>query len=678
MQSPVERRGALRRQLHSTAPEGDDQRPLKRAATEDSTDALGDAVQALAGLDVVLRREPQNALALQLRGELHSRLGRHEKAVADFDATLAVQPRSTAALAGRGSARRALGRHEAAVADFDTALVLEAATAPLLANRGATKLELGWYREAANDFAAALKLQPGFSLAKWGFSMAGHQEHEAPLRRVSLVGFARKGLNVGYLERRQAEFSVSGGPTYWSNDGHFFLYWCRKESRWKANRAADLEKVKAGTSASYAAAPMGANLLSPSLLRGWREWDGATWQMKSFAGVSSIEPVSTPMRSVVLGGFLRTVLNTEYVERRQLQYLVNSRETYWSRDGQLLLFWCEAGTRWKGCSATHFKKIQAGKSAGYVCAPQRANLISCSLLKGWHEWCGKEWTLRERAGVVALGRESARLRTVTLGGFKRAAVNSKYTECRRETLAVNGREIYIAKDKLHFIYWCSSESRWKVCATSHFRRVRDGAGAGYLGAPLYTDIISIALLKGWHEWFKKEWQFRISAGVVAIGMAAVEENNLNSDLRPVTAADAAARLAPSSGMPTSISVATLSAAAEWEAVEELEEADDVQLLGPGSPSGSDTEGEDSPVVVPVGCGVVEPRNDGSKVAPVQHDLMNGNQDSKAVVDGDADTETEDQEGEPLVPNACLELIVAAFGAIDATTSDATRLSQPAL
>jgi len=671
-QQHADRRGVIRRQPHGSAAENGKHRPSKRAATEDRRappgDAeqpkaatkergapLGDVEQALAGLDMALRLEPRNAMALQLRGELHSRLGRYTEAVTDFDATLAVEPHSTAALSGRGSARRALGRHEAAVADFDAALVLEAATAQLLASRGATKLELGWYREAANDFAAALKLQPGFSLAKWGFSMAGRQEQEAPLRRVSLVGFARGGLNAGYLERRQAEFSVSGGPTYWSNDGHFFLFWCRKESRWKASRASDLEKVKAGSSASYAAAPLGANLLSPSLLRGWREWDGAAWRPRSLAGVASIEPVTVPMRSVVLGGFARATLNTEYVERRQLQYVVNSRETYWSRDGQLLLYWCKKDTRWKGISATHFKRIQAGKPAGYVGAPQRANLTSPGFIKGWHEWCGKEWAFRDRAGVVALGRESARLRTVTLAGFKRAAVNARYTECPRETLAVNGREIYIAKDRMNFLYWCNSESRWKVCAISHFQRVREGAGAGYLGAPLYADIFSIAPLKGWHEWFNKVWQFRLSAGVIAMGTLAPEEACNNSDFETALAAG------DTRSVLNTAPVATLPIAAEWEAVEELEESGNVQLPGPGSPSGSDTEDEDSPVVVPVGPKPSE-----------------GKKDSNVVMDTeDADTETEDLE-EPLAPNACLELIAAAFGAIDATASDSAQLSRPAM
>jgi len=380
---------------------------------------------------------------------------------------------------------------------------------------------------------------------------------------------------------------------------------------------------------------------------------------------------------VVLGGFARVMLNTEYVERRQLQYGVNSRETYWSRDGQLLLYWCKTDMRWKGCSATHFKNIQAGKPASYMSAPQQANLISPELVKEWHEWCDKEWAFREHAGVVALGRESTRLRTVTLAGFKRAAVNSSYTECQRETLAVNGREIYIAKDKLHFIYWCSSESRWKVCGTSHFQTVREGAGAGYLGAPLYADIFSIALLKGWHEWDNKEWQFRLSAGVIAIGTTTPEENSNDNDFATATATDVTCS-APASCMPTSTSVASLPAAAEWEAVQELNEPYDVYLPGPESPSGSDTEGEDSPVVVPVGPDEAARKTDSLTMVPIQGDPVDRNQEPNAMVDvEDADTETEDQE-EPFAPNVCIELIAEAFGTMDAAANNAAQLSQPAL
>jgi len=378
---------------------------------------------------------------------------------------------------------------------------------------------------------------------------------------------------------RKQEFSVNGGPTYWSADGRHFLYWCRRELRWKGARAADLQRIAAGSSASFVAAPLGANLLSPSLLRGWHEWDGASWTVPHRAGISSIGPVTAPLRTVTLAGFERALVNTDYLERRQLEFSVNARETYWSLDGQQLLYWCKKETRWKSCASSHLDKIQSGCSVGFAGAPVKADILSPSLLKGWHEWYGKEWVFRPHAGVCDIRPGVASLRTVTLEGFKRAAMNKRYHECRRPDSFINGRETYCSLDRAHLIYWCAKESRWKASCTSHVPRIRAGRSSGFLGAPLCSDILSPSLLRGWHEWHEKRWSFRLGAGVASIGV--IEEALLaDARSRPLDEAEARELLGLDPAEPED----------EWEAVEEEDEG--MRAPNPGDLSGTDTEGED--------------------------------------------------------------------------------------
>merc|ERR1712048_1455389 len=93
--------------------------------------------------------------------------------------------------------------------------------------------------------------------------------------------------------------------------------------------------------------PVGTDILSPSLLRGWHEWDGVTWVKHRDAGVISIGPVAALSRIVVLIGFTALALNARYIERRQPTFMVNNHETFWSIDGEYFIFWCNKESRWK-------------------------------------------------------------------------------------------------------------------------------------------------------------------------------------------------------------------------------------------------------------------------------------------------------------------------------------------
>ncbi|CAK0910293.1 unnamed protein product, partial [Prorocentrum cordatum] len=390
----------------------------------------------LADLNAVLAVEPNSVPALQMKGDLLRKFGHYRKAARCYDAAVALSPDAVGALVGRASAHRSLGRLAVAVRDFDAALAREPSNEVALVGRAAVKLALGWFCEATADFRAALRAYPGQAVAQWGRSMVAQHQREAPPKVVLLAGFERALLNKAYVERREPRHVVGGRETFWSQDKgaeqQHLLYYSAQEQRWKCTRASDFERVRDGGSPGYAAAPQEAHLLSPSLVRGWHEWDkaAASWKLRPAGGVCSIGPLSPPLRSVTLAGFARPAVNGRYRERRQLEFGVGGRETYWTEDGEMFLYWCGKDSRWKGSAASHLQKIQGGSPACHVGAPVGADLLSPALLRGWHEWHEKAWVPRPCAGICAIDPSPTPRRTVRLGGFARAPANSKYEERR--------------------------------------------------------------------------------------------------------------------------------------------------------------------------------------------------------------------------------------------------------
>eukprot|EP00928_Gymnodinium_smaydae_P035347 TRINITY_DN24888_c0_g6_i1.p1 TRINITY_DN24888_c0_g6~~TRINITY_DN24888_c0_g6_i1.p1 ORF type:complete len:630 (-),score=156.12 TRINITY_DN24888_c0_g6_i1:162-1931(-) len=454
------------------------------------------------------------------RGEMLRKRGRCEEALRDFDAALALDAGCVPALASRARTARAMGEHELAMADYHAALRRSPRDVATLTGRGMTELELGWFTEAASAFKIALSLDPRCAAAKWGCVAAARKQRNAPLRRVLLSGFQKPLLNGAYTERRQESFVLRGYPTFWSADGKFFLYRCNGSRMWKGARAADVAAIRAGSSPGFIAAPQDANLLSPSLARGWHEWDGAAWKMRPEAGVASVGPVDAPLRTLLVSGLeRRSRMNGQYIERRQPQFAVGGRETYWTSDGACFLYWCTREERWKGSMANQLEKIQGGASPCYIAAPEGAVDLVPRPVEGWHEWRDKAWKLCPKSVLWAKTGRDAQRRMVTLKGFRREAMNTVYVERRSPNLRVGGRETYHAADGGHFLFWCAKESRWKGTSYDQLGRVRAGSSVGFVGAPLRQDLFSPALLVGWHEWIGGAWVPRQRAGVAAMGIA---------------------------------------------------------------------------------------------------------------------------------------------------------------
>eukprot|EP00913_Durusdinium_trenchii_P021423 g20134.t2 len=301
-------------------------------------------------------------------------------------------------------------------------------------------------------------------------------------------------------------------------------------------------------------APERTHVLSGSLPRGWFEWTGTEWAKLPSSGVTSFGPISAPLRIINLYDFWRTMINTSYVERRQLEYTVNSRETYWSVDGALFIYWCPKESRWRGCRSQDLRTVQQGESVALFGAPRGNDILS--LKTGWHELQNKEWVVAN-AGVN-IEPKSLRKRTVTLVGFSAEGVNTTYREnrqkesfsrhtsclkklnmstcwrcvytkglCTSEEMMVNDREIYCSEGpNAHFLYWSKAESRWKGTVLSNHQKIQGGRSSAIIGAPQLADLFDPAPLRGWHdarrttlrpEWTGDDWVYRVRAGVGSLG-----------------------------------------------------------------------------------------------------------------------------------------------------------------
>lgn len=280
------------------------------------------------------------------KGDELRREGSYQEAIEVLDRALLVE-KSSRALSARASARRALLQRETALNDYSAALKLDPSASVYLSSRGVVKSELGWYRDAAEDFQKAFKLDPSDKVAKWGLQWVKQQESQAPLRVLLLNGFQRmSAMNTTYVERRTPENIILGRESYWSLDNQHVIYWSSQERRWKGCRAVDVPRISLQASPGCIGAPERLHILSPSLKAGWFEWNGQQWEKLPMSGVTSFGPLPAPLRIITLKGFWRTAVNTSFVERRQLEFCVSCRETYWSVDGSLFIYWCPKESRW--------------------------------------------------------------------------------------------------------------------------------------------------------------------------------------------------------------------------------------------------------------------------------------------------------------------------------------------
>src|SRR5205085_1880558 len=111
-------------------------------------------------LEQALAQQPNDAFALEVKGDVLRRLGRYDAAVEAFDRLLSVAPDNAAVLRMKGEVLQKLGRYEEALQVLDRSLVIEPGAVSGLQVRGETLRRCERYGEALQALDAALALVP--------------------------------------------------------------------------------------------------------------------------------------------------------------------------------------------------------------------------------------------------------------------------------------------------------------------------------------------------------------------------------------------------------------------------------------------------------------------------------------------------------------------------------------
>ncbi|MBW4614554.1 MAG: tetratricopeptide repeat protein [Desmonostoc vinosum HA7617-LM4] len=116
----------------------------------------GDYVEAIALLNQLIHRHPENAVDYNNRGLIYFQSGETQKAFCDYNTALQLNPKLASAYNNRANYYAACGELAAAIADYDQAIDLHPSHVRAWINRGITWRDLGRYEEAIDNFEVAL------------------------------------------------------------------------------------------------------------------------------------------------------------------------------------------------------------------------------------------------------------------------------------------------------------------------------------------------------------------------------------------------------------------------------------------------------------------------------------------------------------------------------------------
>lgn len=118
----------------------------------------GSYTEAIALLNQLLHRDPQNAIDYNNRGLVYFQAGQFQRAIADYNKALELNPCLAKAFNNRANYYAACGDLLAAIADYDRAIDLNPSYVRAWLNRGITLRDLERYAEAIENFDFALLL----------------------------------------------------------------------------------------------------------------------------------------------------------------------------------------------------------------------------------------------------------------------------------------------------------------------------------------------------------------------------------------------------------------------------------------------------------------------------------------------------------------------------------------
>jgi tetratricopeptide (TPR) repeat protein len=119
----------------------------------------GQYQKALADFNAAISTSPRYYQAYANRALIYSRMKQPKKALADYNQALGIDPKYSIALVGRGTIYRLHNNHQAAVADFSKAIEVQPGAVAFF-NRGLSRQALGRHGQALDDFENTLGFRP--------------------------------------------------------------------------------------------------------------------------------------------------------------------------------------------------------------------------------------------------------------------------------------------------------------------------------------------------------------------------------------------------------------------------------------------------------------------------------------------------------------------------------------
>ncbi len=170
----------------------------------------------IASLTEVIKANPNDANALNLRGAAYGQAGDYNRAIADFNAAIGINPNFPQAFANRALIHVRMKQVQQAAADYDRALAIDPNYAPAYVGRGNIYRLQKNNPQAIADFTRAIEIEPGpVAHFNRGLSRQALNQHGAALddfdnalgfRPDSPDIFYAKGLSEMALQKYETAF----------------------------------------------------------------------------------------------------------------------------------------------------------------------------------------------------------------------------------------------------------------------------------------------------------------------------------------------------------------------------------------------------------------------------------------------------------------------------------------
>lgn len=170
----------------------------------------GGARENLASLSEIVRRNPQNVNALNMRGTAFAKNRQFKRALADFNAAIDLDPQYYQAYANRALVHGRMKRDDLARADYDASLRLSPEYTAAYLGRGRLFMKNRNYAMALADFRRTIELNPSSAMGYFQrgstFQLMG--QHENAVSDYDVAIGLKPNTPEPYFARGQSRFAL--------------------------------------------------------------------------------------------------------------------------------------------------------------------------------------------------------------------------------------------------------------------------------------------------------------------------------------------------------------------------------------------------------------------------------------------------------------------------------------